>query len=502
MHRSFGLNVLLALLGLWLWLPLPAQAASYPEVCFILDASGSMLAKAGSQTRMEAAKEVMAKVVPGLAPEVKVGLVAYGHRRKGDCSDIEVLIPVGSQDRPQLLDQVKALQPRGKTPITAAVGAVVEQLKTRENETTIVLVSDGIETCVADPCKLVQELKASGIKFVMHVVGFGVAGQATEQLNCLARAAGGRYLAASDAQGLLDALNSVTKEVEQKVEVVKATMSQAQAKTGLGKIRMTLPQSAVKGIAGLNITKDGAVAKKAEGLGADTLHPLMPGDYQVDLLMATPNYGQPTVTSLGRVTVAPGETATIAMGAIVFNIPDSLVKGSFIERPVVSHVIIADAVTGKPVVTVNDNGNGYYNFVPKAVLAGKYHVMIHYGHSPQPALAVKDVVVQSGRETVVTLDCGITLQKVKSTDISGWDLVPLAVDVKADAEEDGGQNAVKPLLQARHGSGNKDTLWTPYLVPPGKYKLNVLVKGMPEPLTVTDALDIQPGRMLSFDSGL
>lgn len=486
-----------------LCLPLLAVAASYPEVSFILDASGSMLGMAGDKTKMAAAKEVMAQVVPGLAPEARVGLVAYGHRRKGDCTDIEVLIPAGSVDRAGLMDRVNALQPMGKTPITAAVGSVVEQLKTRENETTIVLVSDGIETCAADPCQMVGDLKAGGIKFVMHVVGLGVAGQGAEQLSCIAKAGGGQYLAASDAPTLLNALTQVTQEVTKKVEVEKARTTQVQAKTGLGKIKLNLPESATKGIAGLTLTRDGKVVKTTEGLTAESLHPLMPGEYEADLRIATPNYGEPTITRLGKVRVSPGETSGIALGAIVFNLPDSLKEGPAVERPLVGQVIVADAASGNPVVTVKDNGNGYYNFVPKAVLAGKYDILIQYANSPKPAIAARDVSVQAGGETAVTLDSGLRFAKVKDSGIIGWDLVPLAAARKADSEEDGDQAAaVEPLLQARPGSGNKDALWAPYLVPPGKYRLIAHVQGMPEPLPVAEELEIKAGELLNFDSGL
>jgi Ca-activated chloride channel family protein len=84
------LNVLLILF--FFSATVTASVSSYPEVTFILDASGSMWGKAGDTTKIEAAKAVLSQIIPGLAPEAKVGLVAYGHRRKGDCKDIEVLI--------------------------------------------------------------------------------------------------------------------------------------------------------------------------------------------------------------------------------------------------------------------------------------------------------------------------------------------------------------------------------------------------------------------------
>ena len=77
----------------------PVEAADFPEVLFILDASGSMTESAGGIAKIDAAKQALTQVVTGLAKEVNTGLVVYGHRRKGDCGDIEVIIPPGSRDR-------------------------------------------------------------------------------------------------------------------------------------------------------------------------------------------------------------------------------------------------------------------------------------------------------------------------------------------------------------------------------------------------------------------
>jgi len=78
------------LLSLGFLLPAPnAWADGFPQVVFILDGSGSMWGDAGGQRKIEAAKEVMAKVVTGLPSEVKVGLEAYGHRQKGDSAKVK-----------------------------------------------------------------------------------------------------------------------------------------------------------------------------------------------------------------------------------------------------------------------------------------------------------------------------------------------------------------------------------------------------------------------------
>lgn len=477
-----------------------ADASGYPEVTFIFDASGSMWGKAGDTTKIEAAKTVMSQIIPGLPPEVKVGLVAYGHRRKGDCKDIEVLIPSGSDDRTALIEKVQALQPKGKTPISDAINTVVEQLKTKENETTIVLISDGIETCAADPCQAVKDLKKTGIKFIMHVVGFGISEEDKKQLSCLATAGGGTYLMANDMESLRNALNTVTKGIEKKVEVEKAQSIAVKSKTGLGKIILRMPESTRKGMAGLKIIRvsDGKVVKTTERLKAETTHPVVSGEYAIEYLFAAPNYGDPTVTKLGTLSISAGETKEINLGGIVFNVAETLKKGACVDQ-----VIIAEAGSDRTVVTVNDNNNGYYNFVPKAVLPGIYDILIHYSHSPKPTQVAADVIVKPGQETVVTLDSGIAFKEVTGTDISGWDLIPLSSEAISDkAEDEGASIAASPLLQARPPHGNKSTLWTPYMVPAGKYRLLVHVEGMDEALPAAEKLTIEKGQTLIFDSGL
>ena len=86
-------RIALIVLTLVLFIPgLSASAEEYPGIMFILDGSGSMWGPAGSQTKIEAARDVMHQVVPSLPQELTIGLTSYGHRRKGDCSDVEVLI--------------------------------------------------------------------------------------------------------------------------------------------------------------------------------------------------------------------------------------------------------------------------------------------------------------------------------------------------------------------------------------------------------------------------
>lgn len=62
------------------------------SMIFIFDASGSMWGQIKGKPKITIAKEVMAKLIPELPDNARIGLIAYGHRRKGDCNDVETLV--------------------------------------------------------------------------------------------------------------------------------------------------------------------------------------------------------------------------------------------------------------------------------------------------------------------------------------------------------------------------------------------------------------------------
>ena len=191
--------------------PSKPAGASTAHIVFILDASGSMWGQVDGKPKIAIAKEVLTDLVQDLPDEAVVGLVAYGHRRKGDCRDVEELIPLGKLDKGRVIKTVQGLSPKGKTPITLSVRKTVDRIRHVEEETTIILVSDGKETCDPDPCGLVKELKAAGIKFVMHVIGFDVTEEEREQLECMALEGGGKYYTAGNAGEFLAAAREVVE---------------------------------------------------------------------------------------------------------------------------------------------------------------------------------------------------------------------------------------------------------------------------------------------------
>lgn len=204
--------------------PAFAQAG---DAILILDASGSMWGQVDGQTKISAARRAVDSILSKWHAQDRLGLMAYGHRTKGDCKDIELVVPVGEFDAGKIRSAVRGLNPKGKTPMADSLRAAAQALKSNENKSTVILVSDGIETCAPDPCAVAAELKKGGINFTAHVIGFDVTDPvAKNQLQCIARATGGVYLDASNASALEDALGKAVEATQGSAKV----QSQAPAK--------------------------------------------------------------------------------------------------------------------------------------------------------------------------------------------------------------------------------------------------------------------------------
>ncbi|HMG50045.1 MAG TPA: VWA domain-containing protein, partial [Inquilinus sp.] len=207
--RAMAWRSLLLLASL---LPFAAAWAETPRpTVIVIDSSGSMSAAIGGVPRLDAARGVLGEMLarwPGTAP---VGLVAYGHRRSGDCGDIEVLSPIGPPDTAALGRRLATLRARGKTPLAASLQQAAGMLQAAGGGGTIILVTDGIETCHPDPCAVAAALRAADAALSVHVIGFAVEAKDEQQLSCIASAGGGVYRTAADADSLLATLDTAAR---------------------------------------------------------------------------------------------------------------------------------------------------------------------------------------------------------------------------------------------------------------------------------------------------
>ena len=189
---------------------------SSSPIIFIYDASGSMWGQIQGKTKMAIASDVLSKTVNNLPIEQKIGFVAYGHRKKDDCKDVEFLVNIETGTRADVNQSLKKIKPLGMTPLAYSALQVIDKLRKTKMKATIILVTDGIESCGGNICDVIAAAKKEGIDFKLHIVGFGLKENETEQLKCAAKAGDGRYYDAADADGLGDVLNEATTQTVDK----------------------------------------------------------------------------------------------------------------------------------------------------------------------------------------------------------------------------------------------------------------------------------------------
>ncbi|MGE9267823.1 MAG: vWA domain-containing protein [Verrucomicrobiales bacterium] len=222
--RKLVLSFLLSLLALP---PAGAQEAGQSEdevnAIIVLDASGSMWGQVKGEAKIAIARRVIHQLVEEVPENVNLGLVAYGHRKKGECDDIQLLIDPAKVDKARFKEVVDNIVPKGMTPLTSAVEFAAENLAFKEQKASVILVSDGKETCERDPCEAAKKLEELGVDFTAHVVAFDLDQEDARSIECLAKETGGGFLHANDADTLLDALrmtlDEVKEEKEEKMEI-------------------------------------------------------------------------------------------------------------------------------------------------------------------------------------------------------------------------------------------------------------------------------------------
>ncbi|MBI1857531.1 MAG: magnesium chelatase, partial [Candidatus Melainabacteria bacterium] len=67
----------------------------------------------------------------------------------------------GINNRRTIVSEVYKILPQGFTPITYSLGQAVRDLAPYKGEKSIILISDGLETCGGDPCDLAGQIGVS-----------------------------------------------------------------------------------------------------------------------------------------------------------------------------------------------------------------------------------------------------------------------------------------------------------------------------------------------------
>jgi Mg-chelatase subunit ChlD len=181
------------------------RQGSADTLLILLDTTGSMADMVGGRQKIEIAKSAVIGLLDRLPAGSTVGLRTFSK-----CETNRLISPL---DDPLSISEIKteieALFPAGLTPLAYTLEQAKIDVESVSGAKTLVLVSDGMETCQGSPTRAAADLAATRYSLTSYVIGFDVGGNlaARDQLIEIAQILGGTYLDAEDADQLSLALS-------------------------------------------------------------------------------------------------------------------------------------------------------------------------------------------------------------------------------------------------------------------------------------------------------
>lgn len=151
------------------------------RILIILDASGSMNAKWQKQSRFELAKNILVTFTDSLYrvnKNVEFGLRVLGHQYHKDlnnCTDSKLEVPFGKNNSAQIKSVLDKISPKGQTPLAYSLLQAAQDFpKDSMAAHSIIIITDGIETCKGNACDAAKLLSEKRISVRPYIVGLGI----------------------------------------------------------------------------------------------------------------------------------------------------------------------------------------------------------------------------------------------------------------------------------------------------------------------------------------
>lgn len=305
-NRLNGLAASLLILLLLAGAGSARAAEQAPTLMVLLDGSGSMWGRVGSERRakFDFTREILAETLARIRPDVRLGLASFGHRRKGNCADAEVLVSPNADNLEQVLGPLARINATGKGPLVRGLREAAAAVGD-STPATIVLIHDDVDNCGQDVCSTAADIAGANPGLVVHTIGLGLEKSKLQQMSCVPRLTGGKLFNAQDAAGVRASLDHIIElaHLEPGAEAELGADATPAAKAvqpppnaepglylsaGLGAKSATL-DSPVR----WRITKDGAGGELVRDIRrAVAVEKLPPGTYDVEAQLGLANARQ------------------------------------------------------------------------------------------------------------------------------------------------------------------------------------------------------------------
>ena len=197
-----------------------------PQAMLVLDSSGSMWGQIDGVSKVVIAREALRETFRKWDPQIKLGVSVYGHRGQGNCNAITTLLKPQPVDEKIFSKAVATVRPNGMTPLTEAIRRAARTLNATQHPATVILLTDGLDNCNADPCAATAALKRKAPGLTAHVIAFRMKDEEADQLACIATNTGGKFLRAKDKPSLITAFDDIRNSLKPSTKAVASVPQQ------------------------------------------------------------------------------------------------------------------------------------------------------------------------------------------------------------------------------------------------------------------------------------
>lgn len=142
-------------------------------------------------SKFELAGEILSKTIDSVTrsnQNAQCALRVFGHqspRTANNCEDTRLEVPFSQGNAGSIEQRLKQLHPQGQTPIEFTIRQALSDFPDSAASNAIILITDGIETCGGDYCRLADEMAAKNVVLRPFIVGLGLSDSLKKKFDCL-----------------------------------------------------------------------------------------------------------------------------------------------------------------------------------------------------------------------------------------------------------------------------------------------------------------------------
>jgi hypothetical protein len=197
----------------------------HSRILILLDGSGSMRQSfADGSEKFKTGCEIIGRImdsVYAVNKDAEFSLRVFGHQHpvsENDCSDTKNEVPFGRNNKAAIVEHLKAIHPLGVSPIAYSLKEAAEKDITDEmfNAYSIILITDGVESCNGEICVVMRSLINRKVFFRPYIIGLETGTALKKDYDCM-----GEYLKISNEGEKAATINTIVKAVTPALKITE-----------------------------------------------------------------------------------------------------------------------------------------------------------------------------------------------------------------------------------------------------------------------------------------